>query len=176
MDISRFWNSNFDGGRSLACGNNFTLPPWKWPKSDHRVLTPATSFESWDYWRRTGEKFSNHTCPFLAIDDTAKGGLTTFWELFTVIPCVPKDIKRQQHHYLKNFVSQIIVCSQTSCAVLSHCFTDCTCARESVFFVSKLVARATNYITIVLITNSIKICIICHLCEPRFHVDYWGGN
>ena len=28
-----------------------------------------------------------------------------------------------------------IVCSQTSCAVLSDCFTDCTCARESAFFV-----------------------------------------
>ena len=28
-----------------------------------------------------------------------------------------------------------IVCSQTSCAVLSHCFTDRTCARESTFFV-----------------------------------------
>ena len=30
----------------------------------------------------------------LAIDDTAKGGLTQFWELFTVIPCAPKDFKR----------------------------------------------------------------------------------
>ena len=28
-----------------------------------------------------------------AIDDTAKGGLTIFWELFTVIPCTPKDFK-----------------------------------------------------------------------------------
>ena len=28
-----------------------------------------------------------------------------------------------------------IICSQTSCAVLPHCFTDCTCARESVLFV-----------------------------------------
>ena len=27
------------------------------------------------------------------------------------------------------------VCSQTSCPVPSHCFTDCTCARESAFFV-----------------------------------------
>ena len=53
-----------------------------------------------------------------------------------------------------------IVCSQTSCAVLFHCFTDCTCARESTFFVQKLVARATNYRTIVLITNSINMCII----------------
>ena len=53
-----------------------------------------------------------------------------------------------------------MVCSQRSCAVLSHCFTDCLCARESAFFVSKLVARATNFRTIVLIANSIKICII----------------
>ena len=29
-----------------------------------------------------------------AVDDTAKGGLTQFWELFTVIPCAPKDFKR----------------------------------------------------------------------------------
>ena len=26
--------------------------------------------------------------------------------------------------------------------------------------------------TIVLTTNSIKICIINHLCEARFHMDY----
>ena len=25
---------------------------------------------------------------------TAKGGLILFWELFTVIPCAPKDFKR----------------------------------------------------------------------------------
>ena len=35
-----------------------------------------------------------------------------------------------------------------------------------------LVARATNYRTIILITNSIKICITCHLREARFHMDY----
>ena len=34
----------------------------------------------------------------------------------------------------------------------------------------------SNYRTIVSITNSIKICIIYHLCEAWFHVDYWGGN
>ena len=28
------------------------------------------------------------------IDDTAKGGLSQFQELFTVIPCAPKDFKR----------------------------------------------------------------------------------
>ena len=27
------------------------------------------------------------------MDDTAKGGLTQFWELLTVIPCAPKDFK-----------------------------------------------------------------------------------
>ena len=25
-----------------------------------------------------------------SIDDSAKGGLTQFWELFTMIPCAPK--------------------------------------------------------------------------------------
>ena len=29
------------------------------------------------------------------IDDSAKGGLTIFWELFTVIPCAPKYLKRK---------------------------------------------------------------------------------
>ena len=28
------------------------------------------------------------------IDDTAKRDLTIFWELFTVIPCMPKHLKR----------------------------------------------------------------------------------
>ena len=28
-----------------------------------------------------------------SIDNTAKGGLTIFWELFTVIPCAPKHLK-----------------------------------------------------------------------------------
>ena len=28
------------------------------------------------------------------IDDTAKGGLTQFWELFTAIPCALKHLKR----------------------------------------------------------------------------------
>ena len=31
----------------------------------------------------------------LGIDDTAKGGLTRFWKLFTVIPSAPKDLSRQ---------------------------------------------------------------------------------
>ena len=34
--------------------------------------------------------------------------------------------------------------SQMSCAVLSHYFNDRTCARESTFFVQRLVARATQ--------------------------------
>ena len=29
-----------------------------------------------------------------AIDGSAKGGLTQFWELFTMIPCTPKYLKR----------------------------------------------------------------------------------
>ena len=31
---------------------------------------------------------------FAEIDDFAEGGLTKFWELFTVISCVPRDVKR----------------------------------------------------------------------------------
>ena len=30
----------------------------------------------------------------LAIDDSAKGGLTQWWEFFTMIPCAPKYLKR----------------------------------------------------------------------------------
>ena len=29
------------------------------------------------------------------IDDSAKGGLTRFWEIFTMIPCAPKYLKRK---------------------------------------------------------------------------------
>ena len=29
------------------------------------------------------------------IDDSAKGGLTQIWELFTMIPCAPIYLKRQ---------------------------------------------------------------------------------
>ena len=52
----------------------------------------------------------------------------------------------------------------------------CTCAPENAFFVKKFVSCETNYRRIVLITNSIKIWIICHLCEARFYLDYWGGS
>ena len=41
--------------------------------------------------------------PF-AMDDTTKGGPTLFWELFTVIPCAPKDFKRC---YLNTIGSEI---------------------------------------------------------------------
>ena len=41
------------------------------------------------------------------MDDTAKGGLTQFLELFIVIPCAPKDFKRQYHCYLKTTGSEI---------------------------------------------------------------------
>ena len=30
----------------------------------------------------------------LTIDDTDKGGLAQFWELFPMIPCAPKHLKR----------------------------------------------------------------------------------
>ena len=33
-------------------------------------------------------------CVGNAIDDYAKGGPTQFWELFTMIPCAPKYLKR----------------------------------------------------------------------------------
>ena len=41
------------------------------------------------------------------MDDSSKGGLPKFGELFTMIPCMPKDFKRQQHCYFKTFMSQI---------------------------------------------------------------------
>ena len=44
------------------------------------------------------------TVPLLPIDDSAKRGLTQFWELFTMIPCAPKYLK---YRYLKTFGSQI---------------------------------------------------------------------
>ena len=37
----------------------------------------------------------------------AKGSLTIFWELFTVILCASKHLKRYKHHYLEIFGSQI---------------------------------------------------------------------
>ena len=71
--------------------------------------------------------------------------------------------------YLKSLFSNVM-CSSVSLLQWLHVCTG------NAFFVLKLVARATNHTTIVLITNSIKICIIYHLCEEWFHVDYWGGN
>ena len=44
-----------------------------------------------------------------AMDNTSKGGLPRFWELFTVIPSAPKDFKRQQHCYLKTLGLQLKV-------------------------------------------------------------------
>ena len=41
------------------------------------------------------------------MEDSAKGSLTQFWKLFTMIPRAPKHLKRQQHRYLKTFESQI---------------------------------------------------------------------
>ena len=41
------------------------------------------------------------------MDDTAKGGLTRFWELFIVIPCAPKDFKHSYHCHLKTIGSEI---------------------------------------------------------------------
>ena len=62
--------------------------------------------------------------------------------------------------YTGKNVILFIVCSQTLCAVLSHCFTDFMCVQESMFFVLKVVGHTTNYRTIILTTNSVKICII----------------
>ena len=36
----------------------------------------------------------DHAFRVLIIDDYDKGGLTQFWELFTMIPCAPKYLKR----------------------------------------------------------------------------------
>ena len=43
---------------------------------------------------------------FTAVGDTAEGGLTITWELFTVTPCEPKHSKRSRHRYLKTFEYQ----------------------------------------------------------------------
>ena len=67
----------------------------------------------------------------------------------------------------------IMVWSEMLCAVVSHCFTDCTYAWESSFFVQKLMACTTKYRTIILITNSITICIIYRLFESQFHDFTW---
>ena len=40
-------------------------------------------------YMRTGD-----TCHQHIIDNSAKGGLTQFWELFTMIPCAPKYLER----------------------------------------------------------------------------------
>ena len=66
--------------------------------------------------------------------------------------------------------------SEGKCAPLPDSTQMCTCATENAFFVEKFVSCETNYRRIVFIMNSIKICIICHLCEARFYLDYWGGN
>ena len=42
-----------------------------------------------------------------SVDDTAEGGLTIFWELFTVIPFAPRNLKRRYHRYFKTFESEI---------------------------------------------------------------------
>ena len=40
------------------------------------------------------EKLNMRHHPQLTMDDIAKGGMTQFQELFTVIPCEPEDFKR----------------------------------------------------------------------------------
>ena len=61
------------------------------------VVCGAGNFSQNMPWAPTGERgyFRNETPVnnLWAIDDTAKGGLTQFWELFTVIHCAPKDFK-----------------------------------------------------------------------------------
>ena len=42
-----------------------------------------------------------------SIDDSAKGDLTQFWELITMIPCSLSDFNRQQDCYLQIFRSRI---------------------------------------------------------------------
>ena len=68
-----------------------------------------------------------------------------------------------------------IVCSLTSGAVPSHCFTDCTYALGKVLFVWKLVARESNPI-IMMIKNSIGSYMILCWCKSQFYTDYWAGK
>ena len=48
------------------------------------------SLDLWSF----GCMFASMVCISVLIDDSAKGGLTQFWELFTMIPCEPKYLKR----------------------------------------------------------------------------------
>ena len=41
------------------------------------------------------------------MDDNANWGLTQFWELLTMILCVPKDFKHEKRRYLITFGSKI---------------------------------------------------------------------
>ena len=54
------------------------------------------------------------------------------FETFDLLNQRKKLLNKCRH---RNIFLLCILCSQTSCAVLCHCFTDCTCARNSTFFV-----------------------------------------
>ena len=45
--------------------------------------------------KNTFAEFVQNDCQLTTIDDSAKGGLTQFWEIITVIPYAPKYLKRQ---------------------------------------------------------------------------------
>ena len=45
----------------------------------------------WSRWSEFGRALA---AIFILIDDSTKGGLTQFWELFTMSPCAPKYLKR----------------------------------------------------------------------------------
>ena len=47
------------------------------------------------------------------MDDSAKGGLNPFWELFIVISCTPKDFK--QHWYLKGGTKEETLLQKQNC-------------------------------------------------------------
>ena len=80
-------------------------------KNTLHIINPATK-QFQDQVSRDDDaleniRFLNCYCCSIAIDDTAKGGLTQFWEIFTVITCAPKDFRCKYHCSLKTLGPEI---------------------------------------------------------------------
>ena len=81
-----------------------------WPPSCQIALTAsikAILLAFGIFWRagnhgKMSTKLSQTSFSGIKLDDTTEGGLTIFWEHFTMIPCEPKHLKLQYHHYLKH--------------------------------------------------------------------------
>ena len=98
---------------ALCIRENWYLYRWvSWPISEVINENSTSAFIYWDdfrsvllsgtkrvhLWKWSGlEQRRSRVVPWACkpntIDDSAKGGLIQFWELFTMIPCVPKYLK-----------------------------------------------------------------------------------